>query len=384
MERHGLDETQFTLTEHLTELRTRLLRSVGGIMLTMVGCLYFSPQILDYSIAPLLAVLADRNRVETVVVETEGGELGGLLRKNPKVRLQSSFTSLLDAASMVKSAALGRHPIDLVVVSGTALPEDGTLLLDHVDTLQSPPEVGYVLSKQDPRYEELKDEGLEVLPLAPRPARIGRLVRSAASLAGKSAKGDRLVVLSPLEPFFAYVKVALVCGLFLACPIWLFQVWAFVAPGLYAHERNFALPVVLSGSVLFVGGGLFAYYAMFPLMFDVLVNQMMPDTLAGSFTVDKYLGLLLRVTVAFGVVFELPLAIALLSALGLVQPKQLRSWRKYAYVLSTVLGALLTPADPISQLMMALPLVFFYEVGIIMASIFGRKPSEETALVPKP
>jgi sec-independent protein translocase protein TatC len=207
------------------------------------------------------------------------------------------------------------------------------------------------------------------------------VLRRAAAAAGKAAGGDSLVVLSPLEPFFAYIKLALVCGLFLSCPIWLYQAWAFVAPGLYVHEKKFAAPVVLSGSILFVAGGLFAYYGMFPVMFDFLVNTMMPDSLVGSFTVDKYLGLLLRITVAFGVVFELPLALALLSALELVTVARLRRFRKFALIGAFVLGAVLTPADPVSQSMMAAPLVIFYEVGVLLAGLFEKRRAAELARV---
>ena len=212
----------------------------------------------------------------------------------------------------------------------------------------------------------------------PRTAVVNRMIRRAAATAGKAAAVDRLVVLSPLEPFFAYLKIALVIGLFLACPIWLHQAWLFISPGLYANERKFALPVIISGSFLFIGGGAFAYFAMFPVMFDFLVNEMMPDSLVSSFTVSNYLGLLLRITVAFGVVFELPLALAMLAKVGLVNAERLASFRKYWLVISFILGAILTPADPISQLMMAVPLIAFYEVGIIAAKIVGKKPEDET------
>ena len=180
-------------------------------------------------------------------------------------------------------------------------------------------------------------------------------------------------MLSPLEVFFAYIKIALVCGLFLACPLWLYQSWMFIAPGLYGYEKRVAMPAVLGASLLFISGGAFAYYAMFPLMFDVLVNQMMPASLVASFTVEKYLSLLLRLTVAFGAVFELPLVITALAAVGLVTSSTLVSFRKYAVVAAFVLGAFLTPADPLSQIMMAVPLVVFYEIGILSAKALERR-----------
>jgi sec-independent protein translocase protein TatC len=160
----------------------------------------------------------------------------------------------------------------------------------------------------------------------------------------------------------------------LACPIWLFQAWRFIEPGLYPTERGFVLPVVVSGSTLFVAGGLFAYFLIFPAMFDVLINQMMPGSLSGAFTVENYLSLLMQVTLAFGVVFELPLAIALLAALGVVTPAKLRKLRKYWIVMAFVIGGVLTPTpDPFNQSLMAAPLILFYEIGILLAGIMARR-----------
>jgi len=234
----------------------------------------------------------------------------------------------------------------------------------------------YLVDEPDsPEVRQLQLDGATVILEPVRMPVLSRVLRQAAGAAGKANNPDKLVVLSPLEVFFAYLKIALVVGLFLACPIWLFQAWAFVAPGLYAKEKKVVLPVVLSASALFVAGGLFAYFVMFPVMFDFLVNQMLPQTLAASFTVDNYIGLLLRLTVAFGVVFELPLAIAMLASIGIVTPKGLRRMRKYAIIVAFVLGAFLTPADPVSQLLMAGPLIIFYEIGIILAGIVGRPRS---------
>lgn len=383
-ERTGLDETEYSLIEHLDELRSRLIKSVIAVLLTTAACAVYAEPILQYSIRPLQAVLEDRNRVETLLVDSEDSETREAISSLDRVRFKGSHTTLEEAASRVRSLASSRRTsIDLVLVSTASLPLDGTLLSDLIEGVERTPEVSYMVTDPKARIvPELQLEGAQVILAPPKPAVLKRLVRRAAASAGKASSGDSLVVLSPLEPFFAYIKIALVCGLFLACPLWIYQAWAFIAPGLYRHERLFALPVVLSGSLLFVGGGLFAYYAMFPLMFDVLVNQMLPDSLMASFTVDKYLGLLLRVTVAFGVVFELPLALAMMSAVGIVNARLLRRFRKYAYVGAFVLGAILTPADPLSQAMMAVPLIIFYEVGIWLAVIFGKRarPGAEQSL----
>ncbi|MBX2810819.1 MAG: twin-arginine translocase subunit TatC [Myxococcales bacterium] len=373
-DRTGLDTTQYTLTEHLTELRSRLLKSLVAILLTTIGCAAFAPTILEYAVKPLQQVLADRNRVETLLVHGAGAEKIELaLSQISRVRYRGRVADIESAVSRIRQAASTRYPIDLVLISSQGVGESTSLLEQQLASVNLP-EVAYLVSdSQAPEVRDLQLEGAMVLVAPPRAAVLHRLVRRAAATGGKMQTGDKLVVLSPLEPFFAYLKIALVCGLFLACPLWIYQGWAFIAPGLYSHERNFALPVVLSGSALFVAGGSFAYYVMFPMMFDVLINQMMPASLVGSFTVDNYLALLIRVTIAFGVVFELPLALALLAAVGLVNAKSLRAMRKYAIVGAFVLGALLTPADPLSQGMMALPLIVFYEIGIFLAGVFGKR-----------
>ena len=376
-EHSGLDTTQYTLTEHLGELRARLIKSILGVLVTTVGCGAFAPTILNYAVQPLKKVLAERSRVNTLLVHPRGEQVEANLGQLEKVRYRGRAQSIEDAAGWVRRQSRTRRPIDLVVVSTAAISSEGVLFSDLVEGVRSAPEVVYLVSNpRAPLVVDLQLQGAFVMTDPPRRAVLDRVVRRAAATAGKAQTSDKLVVLSPLEPFFAYLKIALVCGLFLACPIWIYQAWAFVAPGLYSHEKKFALPVVLSGSALFVAGGLFAYYIMFPLMFDVLVNQMMPDSLVGSFTVDKYLGLLIRVTIAFGVVFELPLALSMLAALGIVDAQRLRNFRKYAIVGAFVVGALLTPADPLSQCMMAFPLIVFYEIGILLAVLFARQRSK--------
>ncbi len=377
MSQDKLDESKHTLTEHLTELRTRLAKALGAVLLTMVGALAFAPTILEYSIQPLVRVLSDRARVETLLIHAEGDhatKIAAGLGEISKVNFRGMQADLTGVADLVKKGTSALRPIDLILFDAASIGSDGALVSDLLEGAEVTPFVAYLVkSATDPMVVELQLEGAVVILSPPRKAVLSRIVRRAAAAAGKAADGDKLVVLSPLDPFFAYIKIALVVGLFLACPIWLFQAWQFVAPGLYASERKVVIPAVVSASALFMSGGAFAYYVMFPMMFDVLVNQMMPASLVGSFTVDKYLGLLLRVTVAFGVVFELPLAMALLAAVGLVTAESLRKFRKYAVVAAFVISAVMTPADPMSQIMMAVPLVVFYEVGILLAVVLGKK-----------
>lgn len=381
---NGLDETRYALSEHLAELRTRLGWSILAVLLTTVGCLAFAAPIFEYSIRPLAAVLKDRSRVETVLVGPEEdrtqAEIAGRLERFDRVRFRGRLSDLETVRDLVVRARGTKNPIDLVLVDAQAVWADGALVSDVLEGVEPAPYVVYLVpAVDDPFVRELQLEGALVILSPPRDAVLKRVVRRAAGAAGKSTSTDKLVVLSPLEPFFAYIKIALVCGLFLACPIWLYQGWRFVSPGMYRHEKRAVLPAILGASLLFMSGGAFAYYVMFPVMFDVLVNQMMPASLIGSFTVDKYLSLLLRLTVAFGAVFELPLVMAALGAVGIVSAATLRRFRKYAIVGSFILAAVLTPADPLSQVMMALPLIIFYELGIFLVAMFSRRRAARLA-----
>jgi sec-independent protein translocase protein TatC len=380
-----LDPREFTLIEHLTELRYRLLIALGAIALTMVASLAFAPDLLDVAVRPLRRVMASAQRVnvvEWVASVPDNHTLEERLSDDARVRWLGSANSLDELKNLYESHD-GKQRVDLVFVDAQVVGPKRDRLTHWMDTLEDPPALVYLVDVSGSSEEalELLVEGETVLKRSPSTGALKLVIRRAAQASGKVVSGDRLVVLSPLDPFFAYMKIALVCGLFMACPVWLYQTWRFVAPGLYSHERRFVVPVVVSGSVLFVSGGLFAYLLMFPMMFDVLVNQMMPDSLIGTFTVEKYLSFLLQVTVAFGAVFELPLVLTMLAMAGIVDAGQLARFRKYAYVLAFVIGAILTPADPISQTMMAVPLVVFYEVGVFAARVVGNRRRERAALV---
>lgn len=378
-----MDETKYTLTEHLTELRTRLLRSLLAIMVTGSVSLYFSSDLLNYAIRPLQRVLASKNRVNTVIVDNDDARAEALtaqLKDDERVAFRGRMKTLPELRAEAEKAKDDKKPLDLVLIATTTLDDKGARATDALEGITPEPHIAYLVTgKKDPALFELLLDGIALMPSPPTAARLGRELRLAAAAAGKSTREDKLVVLSPLDPFFAYLKVGLVVALFLACPVWLYQLWRFIAPGLYATEKSVVAPTIFSASVLFISGGLFAYFIMFPIMFDVLVNQMMPQDLTGSFTVDNYLTILFGMTLAFGAIFELPLIIALLARVGLVTPEFLVKWRRHAIVLAFVIGAVLTPADPISQTLMSVPLVIFYEVGIILARVMAKKRQQQLA-----
>ncbi len=182
------------------------------------------------------------------------------------------------------------------------------------------------------------------------------------------------VFTSPTEAFWTYMKVAMIAGIFIAMPVILWNVWAFVAPGLHKHERKYAAPFVIIGSLLFLGGGAFALFVIVPFAIQFLVNFGQEQGLKPMITISSYIDFITKFTLAFGLVFEMPVVITLLSMIGVVTPKFLSKNRKYAILINFIIAAILTPTpDIINQSLMAGPLIILYEVGIIAARVFGRR-----------
>jgi len=187
--------------------------------------------------------------------------------------------------------------------------------------------------------------------------------------------GYELVFTAPAEAFWVQMKVGLIAGVFIAAPVILWQVWAFIAPGLHGHEKKYAVPFVLIGSVMFLAGGAFSLFVVTPYALTFLLSYARPG-LKPMITIQNHIDFLLKFTLAFGAVFELPLALTLLARMGVVNARMLAKNRKYAILGAFVAGAVLTPTpDAFNQAMMAGPLIILYEVGIVCARIFGRKPA---------
>lgn len=193
------------------------------------------------------------------------------------------------------------------------------------------------------------------------------------------ASSQPLVVLSPLEMFFAYMKLALVGGLFVSTPWLLLQAWLFIAPGLYAHEKRWIAPFVVLGTAFFVAGGAFAYFAVLPTMLKYL-TLMLPAEVQASYSVGVYVGLVLNLLVIFGIIFELPLVMWVLSAAGVVSPDAFARFRKYWLVLAFVIGGIVSAdPSPITQALIAGPLLLFWELGIIGGRVLARRRANTTA-----
>ncbi|MDA8137071.1 MAG: twin-arginine translocase subunit TatC [Desulfobacteraceae bacterium] len=185
--------------------------------------------------------------------------------------------------------------------------------------------------------------------------------------------GNHLIYTNLPEAFFTYLKAAFIASLILASPVILYQFWMFVAPGLYDREKRLALPIVLLSSFFFIGGALFGYFIVFPFGFKFFLG-FASDIIQPMPSMKEYLNFSSKLLLAFGLIFELPLVLTFLTRLGIVSVDTLKRFRKYAILLSFVVAAILTPPDVMTQIMMAIPLVILYEVSIVGARLFGRKP----------
>lgn len=189
-------------------------------------------------------------------------------------------------------------------------------------------------------------------------------------------KDLKLVYTGLPEAFVVYIKVGLIGGAIFASPVVFYEVWKFVEPGLYHKEKRYAIPFVLAASAFFAIGVSFAYFIAFPFGFQYFLS-FSNDYIQPMISVREFLEFSMKMLFAFGIVFELPVFAFFFSKVGLVTGKQLAAFRRYAIVVIFIVAAILTPPDVFSQCLMATPLLILYEVSIIVAKVFGKKPEPE-------
>jgi sec-independent protein translocase protein TatC len=199
----------------------------------------------------------------------------------------------------------------------------------------------------------------------------------AQPLLAKLPKGGTLIAPSVISPFMTPFKLSLFCAVFIAMPFVLYQIWAFVAPGLYRHEKRFAIPLVVSSVLLFYIGVGFAYFFVFPAMFAFLATTT-PPGVSMMTDISSYLDFVMTMFFAFGVAFEVPIAVVLLVLSGIVSLEKLKSSRGYVLIGIFVIAAFLTPPDAVSQCIMAIPMYLLYEGGLIMARVLGKMRREDS------
>jgi sec-independent protein translocase protein TatC len=218
-----------------------------------------------------------------------------------------------------------------------------------------------------------------VLCLWPGPSGLYDLL--AAPLVAQLPKGATLIATNVISPFLVPLKITLMAAFLVALPVVLYQVWAFVAPGLYSHEKKLVLPLVVSSTLLFIVGVAFCYFFVFGQVFR-FIQSFAPKSITAAPDIEAYLGFVLTMFIAFGAAFEVPVAVVVLARMGIVSVDKLKAFRGYFVVLAFIVAAIITPPDVVSQLSLALPMCLLYEVGIWSARVFIRHtaaPADEPA-----
>jgi len=220
---------------------------------------------------------------------------------------------------------------------------------------------------------------LAVLAVFPGPAALYDIL--AQPLVASLPAGGKLIATSVISPFLVPLKIMLMTAFLLALPVVLWQLWAFVAPGLYSHEKKLVLPLVISSTVLFFVGVAFCYFFVFGQVFK-FIQSFAPKTIAATPDIESYLDFVLSMFLAFGLAFEVPVVVVVLARMGLVSIDKLKAFRSYFIVLAFVAAAIVTPPDVVSQLALAIPMCILYEIGIWAAQVFikhTQAPQEDAA-----
>ena len=314
-------EVKLTLWDHLRELRKRLLLSIYGLLGGMLVVGAFVAPIVDKLMAPVLLAL------------------------RPPVM------------SEVGKAALR------VALRAPALADQARAALQECATL--------------PAVSEGSKKALEAFAQA-QASGLGKALQAAleecAGMPDVIEPAKKLIYTSAIEPMMVYIKVMLYGGVFVAAPWILYQLWQFIAPGLYKKEKRVVVPFLFWATLLFYAGAAFCYVLVMPAAFPAMLQFASSGTMTPMLSISEQLGLVMAMLLGFGVVFEVPVIIAFLSMVGLVSVDFLVKYRRHAIIVNTLLAAIITPTgDPLNLALMAVPMCIFYEVGIILARILGKK-----------
>ncbi len=215
-----------------------------------------------------------------------------------------------------------------------------------------------------------------LLALWPGPSGLYDLL--AAPLVAHLPQGTTLIATNVISPFLVPLKITLLAAFLVALPVVLYQVWAFVAPGLYSHEKKLVMPLVISSTLLFFVGVAFCYFFVFGQVFK-FIQSFAPKSITAAPDIEAYLSFVLTMFIAFGAAFEVPVVVMVLARMGLVSIEKLKAFRSYFIVLAFIVAAVITPPDVVSQLALAIPMCLLYEVGIWAAQVFIRKTQAPAA-----
>jgi len=233
------------------------------------------------------------------------------------------------------------------------------------------PFVSHLIELRDRLIRALIAVVVGCIALAIWPGPAGLYDWLAQPLVAHLPQGTKLIATNVISPILVPLKILLMGGFLLALPVVLFQVWAFVAPGLYSHEKKLVLPLVITSTVLFFIGVAFCYFIVIPGM-SQFIQAFAPSAITAAPDIEQYFGFVLTLFFVFGIAFEVPVAVIVLARIGVVTIEQLRRFRGYFIVVAFVIAAVVTPPDVISQLALAIPMCILYELGIVAAQFFIR------------
>ena len=208
-----------------------------------------------------------------------------------------------------------------------------------------------------------------ILAMFPGPSALYDLL--AAPLVAQLPQGSTLIATNVISPFLVPLKITLLASFLAVLPVVLYQVWAFVAPGLYSHEKRLVVPLVFSSTVLFFVGVAFCYFFVFGQVFKFIQN-FAPKSITAAPDIEAYLSFVMSMFIAFGAAFEVPVVVVMLARMGIVTVEKLKEFRGYFIVVAFIIAAIITPPDVVSQLALAIPMCFLYELGIVAAGYFIR------------
>ena len=247
-------------------------------------------------------------------------------------------------------------------------------MADSKDELEGSeqPFVSHLIELRDRLVRAMLAVGLVFGALCLWPGPGGLYDLMAAPLVAHLPKGATLIATNVISPFIVPLKITLMAAFLIALPIVLYQLWAFIAPGLYSHEKKMVLPLVVSSTVLFVAGVAFCYFFVFGQVF-AFIQSFAPKSITAAPDIEAYLSFVMSMFIAFGATFEVPVAVVVLTRMGVVSVAKLKEWRGYFIVIAFIIAAIITPPDVVSQLSLAIPMCLLYEVGIWAAQIFLKE-----------
>jgi sec-independent protein translocase protein TatC len=248
------------------------------------------------------------------------------------------------------------------------------------------PFVSHLIELRDRLIRAIIAIAIAFVALAVWPGPSGLYDLLAAPMVAHLPKGATLIATNVISPILVPLKITLMAAFMVALPVVLYQVWAFVAPGLYSHEKRLVLPLVVSSTLLFIAGVAFCYFLVIPGM-SKFIQAFAPTSITAAPDIEQYFGFVLTLFLVFGIAFEVPIAVIVLARMGVVSIEQLKKWRGYFVVAAFIIAAVVTPPDVISQLALAVPMCILYEIGIIAAQMFikhTKAPEDETASADKP